>query len=282
MEALAKRLRSTRLLGPLSTTQLIRLLEQAGRAHAPMGTFLAREEIEMQGHLLILSGEVEVSRTWSILNGGEMHHTWLLNPARGDSNFAFLGASSRVSARAVSEVAYISLDAEAVDEFVGWRQHFSEELARDPELHRRMNLIKQVKLFYHVPLESVRTVFARMHTRDAEAGETVVKQGELGDCYYLIDSGQAQVVRTDPLTNETKRVAIFGPGDAFGEEALLQGGFRNATVTMVTPGRLLVLNKADFDAVLTPNVVEEVSPERAIEMVYQGGARWLDCRYGME
>lgn len=282
MEALAKRLRATRLLGPLSTAQLIRLLDDSDIARVPAGTFLAREEGEMPGHLLILEGEVEVSRTWSVLGGEEMCHSWVLNPARGDSNFAFLGASSRVSARAVTEVSYIEIDAETVDELVGWRQRFSDEMARDPELLRRMNLIKQVKLFYGVPLENVYTVFARMRTKEVEAGETVVSQGEVGDCYYLIDSGQAEVIRTDPLTDETRRVAIFGPGDAFGEEALLQGGFRNATVTMVTPGRLLVLDKGDFDAVLTPSIVEEISPERALEMVSQGVARWLDCRYDME
>jgi len=63
---------------------------------------------------------------------------------------------------------------------------------------------------------------------------------------------------------------------------LLLGGNRTATVTMNTPGRLLVLSKSDFDQLLKPNMVEEVSAERAQALIREGAAKLLDCRYDME
>jgi len=145
-----------------------------------------------------------------------------------------------------------------------------------------MILAKHLKVFRNVPLENVKTAFERMVEKSVEAGETIVTQGELGDSYYIILSGEAEVWRTDPFTEETSSVAVLGDGDAFGEEALLQNAYRNATVKMNTPGRLLVLCKADFDELLKPVMVEEVNAEAAHTMLAGGSARLLDCRYDME
>jgi rhodanese-related sulfurtransferase len=121
-----------------------------------------------------------------------------------------------------------------------------------------------------------------MTERTVTAGETIVTQGEPGDSYYIILSGEAEVWVTDPLTDETSRVAVLRDDDAFGEESLLLDGNRTATVTMTSPGRLLVLSKADFDELLKPTMVASIDPERAHRMLLQQQAKLLDCRYEME
>ncbi len=282
MEALAKRLRSTRLLGPLSKEQLINLLEQKGITTARAGDIIIHEEKEMHDHLILIEGELEAQRTWSVPGDNDKSYTWNLKPANIEGGFAFLGAANRIRARAITDIRYVRIDADSIDELLGWSQQFSEEIEKDPELKHRMSLVKQVSIFHEVPLENVKTAFERMQPKDVQAGETVITEGEMGDCYYLIDSGEAEVMRTDPFTDETSCVAKLGPGDAFGEEALLQNGYRNATVAMTTPGKLLVLDKMDFDELLTPGLIEEVTAEHAIEMVENGDAKWLDCRYDME
>jgi rhodanese-related sulfurtransferase len=50
----------------------------------------------------------------------------------------------------------------------------------------------------------------------------------------------------------------------------------------MTPGMLLRLSKADFEELLRPSVVREVTPEQALEMVNGQSAVWLDCRYDKE
>ena len=165
---------------------------------------------------------------------------------------------------------------------LGWSQQFTQSNEDSDELKRKMNLVKQISIFHELPLENVRTAFERMTTREVKAGETIVTQGESGDTYYLIDSGEAEVFKADPFTDEISKVATYGAGDAFGEESLIQDAYRNATVTMKTPGKLFVLEKEDFNALLKPHIVEEVSAEDAYEMVNNGEADWIDCRYDLE
>jgi SulP family sulfate permease len=282
MEMLAKRLRTTRLLGPLSTQQLTSLLEQSGVATALAGEIIISESNVMHDHIILIEGELEAQRTWSVENGNDQSYTWTIKPGEEEESFAFLGAANSIRARAVTDIRFIKVNADTIDILLGWSQQFAEDMETDPELKRRMNLVKQVTIFHEVPLENAREVFSRMYLKEAQAGETIVTEREKGDCYYLIDSGEAEVMRTDPFTNETSCVAKLGPGDAFGEEALLQDAYRNATVIMTTPGTLLVLDKADFDELIKSNLVEEISADRALGMVTQGEARWLDCRYDME
>jgi CRP-like cAMP-binding protein len=72
------------------------------------------------------------------------------------------------------------------------------------------------------------------------AGRTVVEQGHVGhECFVILD-GQATV------TVDSKKIASFGPGDHFGELALLDGGPRTATVTATTDLDLLVLGQRQF------------------------------------
>lgn len=282
MEALAKRLRMTRLLGPLSTVQLNTLLEQSGISTANAGEIIIREGEVMHDHIILIEGALEAQRTWSVEGGNDRSYTWTIQPGEGEQGFAFLGAANNIRARALTDIRYIRVNADSIDMLLGWSQQFARDMEEDPELRRRMNLVKQVTVFHEVPIENAREVFRRMYPREVQAGETVVKEGEKGDCYYLIDSGEAEVMRTDPFTDETSCVAKLGPGDAFGEEALLQDAYRNATVTMTTPGTLLVLDKADFDELIRSNLVEEISADKALEMVNAGKAHWLDCRYDME
>jgi rhodanese-related sulfurtransferase len=70
-------------------------------------------------------------------------------------------------------------------------------------------------------------------------------------------------------------------GDTFGEEALIAEAKRNATVTMLTDGSLMRLNKNDFRELMNEPLLQWVTSERAQQIV-QGGGRWLDVRLPSE
>jgi CRP-like cAMP-binding protein len=76
------------------------------------------------------------------------------------------------------------------------------------------------------------------------AGEVVIRQGEVGDRFYVVRSGQVRVER------DGEELARLGPGEAFGEIALLLDVLRTATVTAAEPSELLALDAADFRDVL--------------------------------
>jgi CRP-like cAMP-binding protein len=77
-----------------------------------------------------------------------------------------------------------------------------------------------------------------------EPGAVVVEEGASGEDFYLVGTGEAEVVRGG------QRVAILGPGGYFGELSLLDDAPRNATVTAVTAMTLVRLQRREFTAVL--------------------------------
>jgi hypothetical protein len=86
-------------------------------------------------------------------------------------------------------------------------------------------------------LEGLTRELAVVTTR---AGEGVVRQGEPGDRFYLIADGQLDVWK------DGERVGVLGPGDGFGEIALLRGGPRRATVVAREAGLLYGLGREPF------------------------------------
>jgi CRP-like cAMP-binding protein len=75
-------------------------------------------------------------------------------------------------------------------------------------------------------------------------GQVLVKEGERGMEFFVIVSGRAKISRRG------RKVGEIGPGDFFGELALLIDTERNATVTAVTPMEAIVLSRREFDAAL--------------------------------
>jgi CRP/FNR family cyclic AMP-dependent transcriptional regulator len=80
--------------------------------------------------------------------------------------------------------------------------------------------------------------------------ETVFHQGDSGNGLYVIASGGVKVVLPSPDAGEAAILATLGPGDFFGELALLDGGAHSASVIALEPMEALVLGRADFERLL--------------------------------
>ena len=269
---LARRLGATTMFSRLPQGQLLALLEQSPRRRAGAGQWLAGDARGLQDHLVLLAGELEAQRTWIARDGREQSSTWRIGINADGPGFSLLSAAgSGIRVRACVDSEVLCIDSEALDELLGWNHLGGIQWP-----------LKHLKVFHKVPLENVRVAFERMTERAAESGETIVTQGEPGDAYYLIVSGAAEVWVTDPFTDETACVTVLGEGEGFGEEALLLEGDRTATVKMISPGRLLVLGKSDFDQLLKPGMVAEVDAGTARDLLERGAAKLIDCRYPAE
>jgi CRP-like cAMP-binding protein len=102
------------------------------------------------------------------------------------------------------------------------------------------DLLRGVPLFEDLDADDLARVAAALHERTFAAGETIVAAGEPGDGFFLVESGEANVV-VDGHVQGT-----LAPGDHFGEIALLMGAERTATVVARTDVRCLGLTPADF------------------------------------
>ena len=143
-----------------------------------------------------------------------------------------------------------------------------------------MTRILQSKAFLQVPPANIQAMFMRMEELPVKAGETIIKQGDDGDYYYIIKSGKCKVTRASKTGTELT-LATLGDGDAFGEEALLTEAKRNANIVMTTDGVLMRLSKADFNELLREPNLKWVTSAEADDMVKEG-AIWVDVRLESE
>jgi CRP-like cAMP-binding protein len=92
------------------------------------------------------------------------------------------------------------------------------------------------------PLSAVswQQILRKLTPQDYSAGERILSEGESGSDCFILANGRAQVVRAGGV------LRLLGPGDFFGEDALLADTPRNACVEMLTAGRVMVLQQQDF------------------------------------
>jgi CRP-like cAMP-binding protein len=145
-----------------------------------------------------------------------------------------------------------------------------------------MSMLLSSPLFEFIPPANIQTLFSKFEEVSYDAGEAVIRQGEPGDYFYVIQSGKAKVERTSG--GKTAVLAELVPGDNFGQDALVSDVPRNATVSMTTKGTLMRLSGPDFESLLMSPLIETVTLEEAQEMVKQGDPRTyiLDVRSSKE
>jgi MFS family permease len=103
-----------------------------------------------------------------------------------------------------------------------------------------VGLLQQVPMLRTLPLPSVEQLARGLEALDLPAGSTLFRQGDVGDRYYVVESGEVEVV------GDGRVVATLGPGEGFGEIALLRRTGRTATVRARSDVRLRALGADHF------------------------------------
>ncbi len=116
----------------------------------------------------------------------------------------------------------------------------------------QVELLRRVPLFAEMGAQQLRLVAAQLQAQTYEPGAALMRQGEMGETFYVIESGRVQVsVGQD---GELRVAAERGPGEYVGEIALLLQVPRTATVTALAPTRVLALTKDDFDRLVSEHL----------------------------
>ncbi|HEX6659807.1 MAG TPA: cyclic nucleotide-binding domain-containing protein, partial [Ilumatobacter sp.] len=103
-----------------------------------------------------------------------------------------------------------------------------------------LDVLIGLPLFHDLPPTTIEKLASRCHMQVADAGTVVVRQGDEPDHVYVLVDAHAEVA-ADGIVLDT-----LGPGDHFGEIAVVGGGVRTATVRIVRTGRLLSIAGRDF------------------------------------
>lgn len=181
-------------------------------------------------------------------------------------------------ARALSDASVLAIDSATLNRLLTWRLAYQDLLLELGQNHEEVEWLERLlenPLFSKVPPSNVRAMLARLRRVELQAGSTVLREGEAGDCCYFLKSGRAEVIRGEGSAQQV--LAELEVGACFGEEALLADRPRNATVTMLEDGAVLRLDRQDFFSLLKAPVVNEVSLGEAARLL-SAGAQWLDVR----
>lgn len=141
-----------------------------------------------------------------------------------------------------------------------------------------MTRILQSPLYTNISVENIQKIFSKIESIDVREGDIIVNQGDDGDYYYIIQFGRCQISRKPTPIAQDINLAQIREGDAFGEEAIIANTKRNASVTMLTDGRLMRLSKDDFVELILYSILQKVDFETALA-IEEKGAIWLDVRY---
>ena len=110
---------------------------------------------------------------------------------------------------------------------------------------QELALLRGIPMFAPLPMTSLEALAGALTSRRLPAGAVLIREGEVGDQYYVLSDGAAQV------TAAGRPIAELHPGDGFGEIALLRDVSRTASVTLTRDSEVFQLERSDFLAAVT-------------------------------
>jgi CRP/FNR family transcriptional regulator, cyclic AMP receptor protein len=109
------------------------------------------------------------------------------------------------------------------------------------------DLIERIPLFSGLDKGELKAIGASLNERTFDAGSAVVEEGRMGVGFFVVDAGTAAV------SVDGREVRTLGPGDYFGEIALIAGTERTATITAETDLHCYGITAWDFRAMVESN-----------------------------
>ena len=258
-------------LNVLSAEQLELVLGRITISEAKNGDFLFREGDNDGRHIFLLQGQVRLisgTREISITKSGEHN-----------ARFALAHQLPRKhSGQAIGNVRFAYINSNVLHD-LQIRQAQAQIKPEDDANVDAMTMVLQAKVLQQVPPANIQNVLRRMDEIQAKTGEVVINQGDSADYFYILARGTGIVTRRDP--GGERQLAVLSQGDSFGEDALISGNNRTASVSMVSNGTLMRLKKEDFSDLIRRPLVQGIRMDKARPLIQQG-AIWLDIRHQEE
>lgn len=150
------------------------------------------------------------------------------------------GAPRSATIRPVEDAQLFEVDENTFDRLLADMVHVPDFA---PSLQRAAEL-RALAPFAGLSASEVTLLLEHGAWKNVPPGETVIQEGEEGDAFYVVEAGRLEVRRDD------EAIGTMGPGDHFGEIALLMDVPRTASVVAKTPARLFRLDREGFEQVV--------------------------------
>ncbi len=271
-----------RKLVPFDTLALKKVEEVLGKSalqKVPSGKILFKEGDRDKWTVYLLSGEVELSSSKTPPE--------LIKPGIDKGLKALSqGTPRRQTATSKTDVSVLIIDTELLKVLINFNSPSSIEVTdfadEDEDDEDWMTRFLQSGAFIQLSAANMQSLLMKLQEVPLAKGKIVIKEGDLEDQnYYIIKQGQCMVSRLDNRTGKQKPLAILRSGVGFGEEALITGTARGATVSMKTDGVVLKLIKKDFIDLLVKPLIHIISKDQ-LEAMDENSISYVDVRSKIE
>lgn len=264
-------------LDSLTPENLKEIAEKLEVLELKAGDAVFKEGERDDQHIFLYTGNVD------LVKGGKTLKT--IEAGTADARNAIAHIIPRnFSCYASSDAVIFKVDADLLDLMLAWDQtgNFQVKELSAGDDDDWMTHLLQTESFRRIPPANIQAIFTSLEDLEANVGDSIIKQGEPGDYFYIIKSGRCMVTRKNPDQDKDIKLADLSAGDTFGEEALISNATRNASVVMLSKGSLSRLSKENFLKLLNEPMIEKVDYTTAKLKVKNGEAIWLDVRLPAE
>ncbi|MGR9045603.1 MAG: cyclic nucleotide-binding domain-containing protein [Gammaproteobacteria bacterium] len=140
-----------------------------------------------------------------------------------------------------------------------------------------MTTLLKSPIFQRLPPANLQRILISLEEVSVAKGEVILRQGEEGDYYYLIKSGQCLLTRKPSEHAKEIKLALLRTSDTFGEDALLSEKPRNVTITALSNVSLLRLSRQNFITLIKEPTLKYIDFEQ-MQKEQAEGAMLLDVR----
>jgi CRP-like cAMP-binding protein len=194
-----------------------------------------------------------------------------------------------VDVGARTQVRLIAVERGLLERLLGWSQSASYEVLSLQEQDAQpdheddwMSKLLRSPLFGRLPPAHLHRLLACFEFIEVKAGDCVVRYGEPGEHFYVIKQGRAHI--SLPPSYQQPLQPELHSGDFFGEEALVSGSVRAASISMLTDAVLARLHRDLFIELVRPTLIPQISPLQLQQLTAHGQrtSLLLDIRLPME
>ncbi|MGL4317539.1 MAG: cyclic nucleotide-binding domain-containing protein [Pseudomonas sp.] len=192
--------------------------------------------------------------------------------------------------KALTDVQLFAVEHQLLERLLGWSQEAACQVSSlgdgpdeqgDNDEDWLVRLLGS-PLFGRLAPSHLHALLARFEYLPVPAGQTVVQYGEPGEHFYVIKRGRARVEL--PHAYREQPTQVLESGDFFGEEALVSGAVRSASVIMLEDGELARLQRELFVELVRPTLIPRLGQEELAQLSHAGQRKYLllDVRLALE
>jgi CRP-like cAMP-binding protein len=244
----------------------------------PAGAEIIKENTRADAFYLVSKGQVEMLKR---TKWGQLSKLSVVGYSECFGEMALLTGSSRCcSVVAKKNVTLLKLFKKDFEEIVRMDSTFSHILEHRIQNYAQYNQLRTLQPFALLPPNRMTALVNKLTEKRYASGETIIRQGDEGNEYFIIKSGKVAVIKK-MLEDEPENVAILEEGQGFGEEALITNSRRSATIQAINETVVWILSKSDFEHIMKSSFLDEIASEDVLSNEKRQYV-FLDVRMQME